>query len=180
MLASYRDLDITNSLRDITNKALDDLSKTFEETSRTTIQAKLFRLRAEQGFQANKKDAFINLSSYELTSDEKELLNLGLNCHYYPKRSQVDKKAQLELLYQQICDLHTKGKIDVNTGVQELLQAEGTKRRGTSISSALDPRLRKAAKQLRDNNDIVIRRADKSSIFVILDRDEYFRKWMMC
>ena len=36
--------------------------------------------------------------------------------------------------------------------------------------------MKQAAKSLRENNDIVIRRADKSNVFVILDRNEYRRK----
>ncbi|XP_076068333.1 uncharacterized protein LOC143040785 [Oratosquilla oratoria] len=48
--------------------------------------------------------------------------------------------------------------------------------RGHNRSSLLTPELRAAAKELKDNNDIVIRRADKSHIFVLLDKEDYLSK----
>ena len=116
------------------------------------------------------------MSNYSLTDDEKELLNLGLKCHFLPKPSREKKKAELELLYQQICKLARNGKISVNPDIQEQLQAESTKLRGTQHSNLISPRLREAAKHLRENENIVVRRADKSSIFVILNKDDYFAK----
>ncbi|XP_076059464.1 uncharacterized protein LOC143036092 [Oratosquilla oratoria] len=58
----------------------------------------------------------------------------------------------------------------------KLLQAESTKHRAHGRSSLLTAELRQAAKELRENNDIVIRRADKSDLFVILNRSEYIDK----
>ena len=40
----------------------------------------------------------------------------------------------------------------------------------------LTPRLGAAAKRLREDDSIVIRKADKTSIYVILDRSEYDKK----
>ena len=125
---------------------------------------------------SEQEDGFINLSNYELTQDQKDFLNLGLGCRIYPKWNQQDKKAELELLYQQICHYHKAGKIEVNPNIQEQLSAESTKHRGRTKSNLVTPRLRQAAKELRDESSIIIRRADKSSIFVILDRNDYLDK----
>ena len=123
-----------------------------------------------------KCDNFVNLSSHELTPDQKELLNLGLQCNFYPRANQQEKKAELELLYEQICEKHKAGKIRVNPDVQAQLLSESTKQRGSTKSRLVTPRLREAAKELRNNSDLIIRRADKSSVFVLLDRSDYISK----
>ena len=80
---------------------------------RTRVQRKLAKLYGGNIVLPESQDCFINLSDYELNDDEKELLNLGLNCHYLPKQSRQRKKAELELLYQQICQLARAGKVEV-------------------------------------------------------------------
>ena len=49
---------------------------------------------------------------------------------------------------------------------------ESTKTRGSCKSRLLSRSLHKAAKELRDNDNIVIRKADKSAIYVIMDKSE--------
>ena len=51
------------------------------------------------------QQGFVNLSSVELTDAQRELLNLGLNCHVLTPNSLTEKKAELELLYQDIIRL---------------------------------------------------------------------------
>ena len=80
------------------------------------------------------------------------------------------------MLYRNLCDLHKSGKIVLNSDLKEQLQAESTKQRAFGRGSLLTPALSRAAKELRDNRDIVIRRADKSEIFVILNRSDYLDK----
>ena len=55
-------------------------------------------------------------------------------------------------------------------------QAEATKDRNQQKKSSLPPHLWQAAKELRENKEVVIRRADKSQIFVILDSHDYHKK----
>ncbi|XP_076049599.1 uncharacterized protein LOC143030331 [Oratosquilla oratoria] len=88
----------------------------------------------------------------------------------------AEKTAKLELLIRNLCELHKKGKIDINPDIKELLQAESTKHRAHGHSSLLTAKLHQAAKQLCENNDIVIRRVDKSDLFVILNHLEYIDK----
>ena len=125
---------------------------------------------------SEKKQGFINMSKVELTEDQKELLNLGINFQFCPRFSQEHKKAELEILYEDILLLRSKGKIDVHPDLQESLMAESTKNRGGLRKSSLPAHLRRAAKELRENKDIIVRRADKSAVFVILDREEYDEK----
>ncbi|XP_076030436.1 uncharacterized protein LOC143018739 [Oratosquilla oratoria] len=132
-------------------------------------------------------ELFHNCSFASHLRDEIErALHHSLSMHANATESRVQKKlsrlygeektAELELLYRNLCELHKKGKIDMNPDIKELLQAESTKHRAHGRSSLLTAELRQAAKELRENNDIVIRRADKSDLFVILNRSEYIDK----
>ena len=167
---------VEDSVRDSILAALAQLAAEHYDVVRTRVQRKLSRLYGSKIVVPESKDCFINLSDHTLSDDEKELLNLGLNCHFLPKVSRQKKRAELELLYQQICQLAGNGKIEVNPDIQEQLQAESTRSRGTRRSSLISPKLRQAARELRENENIVVRRADKASIFVILNKDDYFDK----
>ena len=175
-LVQFNSLGLSDDVHDSVLTALRSQADAHRDVVRTRVQRKLAKLYGSKIAVPETKDCFINLSDHTLTDDERELLNLGLNCHYLPKVSRQKKKAELELLYQQICQLERNGKISVNPDVQEQLQSESTKIRGTRRSSLISPRLRQAARGLQDNESIVVRRADKAAIFVILNRDDYFTK----
>ena len=121
-------------------------------------------------------NCYLNLSSHELSENEKQFLNLGLNFHLQSRYDKMHKKTELEILYDNLLKLQDKNKINISPGLQEQLAAEGTKHRHGYHHSVLTPQLKDAANQLRSNDDIIIRRADKSSIYVILDKNEYFNK----
>ena len=59
--------------------------------------------------------------------------------------------------------------------IDELIGESG-RDRGHFNSQILTPALRKAAKELKNNEDIIVRKADKSAIFVIMNREEYNQK----
>ena len=122
------------------------------------------------------RDSFVNLSSYALTQDEIRFLNLGMNCHLTPKYSKIFKKIELEILYRNLLDLNSEGKILVSPDLSNLLSAEGTKHRNTKTKTIITPELRTAATNLKNNEDISIRKADKSATYVILNREDYLSK----
>ena len=124
----------------------------------------------------NNTDSFINLSSYDLSSEERKFLNLGLNCHVQPKYNRINKQANIEILYQNLLDLQSKKQIDIKPELADRLRNEGTKHRNPIHNSILTNSLKAAAKNLRNNKDIVIRRADKSAIYVIMNKSEYLGK----
>ena len=121
-------------------------------------------------------DAFINLSSYELSTDEREYLNLGLNCHIQPKYEKVKKQTNIEILYQNLLELESKKTIDMKQEIADRLRSEGTKHRNPRHTSILTDALKTAARNLKSNDDIVIRRADKSAVYVIMNKSEYVQK----
>ena len=115
----------------------------------------------------------VNLSDYQLSDTEKTLLNLGLNCHVQTPVDPFKEKVELEILYENILGLQDAKTADVNPNIRDQLRAEGTKVRSKERSNILTPELKEAAKNLRENKDIIIRRADKSNVFVILNREDY-------
>ena len=164
---------------DVREKILEHLA-TSEENSKHSnkvkIGKKLSKLYGGLLCTPENKDRFVNLSKVDLTDAQKEFLNLGLKCHFQSKNNVLDKKASLEMLYEDILKLEKEQKVTVNKALRERIIGESTKLRGSGKSQLLTKQLKEAAKQLRDNEDIVIRRADKASTFVILDKDTYIKQ----
>ena len=142
---------------------------------RENMMKKLSRLSGHEIFLPEECNRYINLSKYKLSKSEETLLNMGLNCHVMNPVDKYRKKVELEILYDDILKLQSDGIIEVKSDLRDQLRAEGTKVRGKKKSSVLTAEIKQAAKSLRENEEVVIRRADKSSIFVVLDRDEYRR-----
>ena len=121
-------------------------------------------------------DQYVNLSKHRLTEPEKELLNLGLNCHVSSKFDRYFKATEMEILYDSILKLETDRKITVSAGFRDQLRGEATKVRGDGRSTLFTPHLWEAAKSLRNNEEIIVRKADKCNMFVVIDMDEYKSK----
>ncbi|XP_076045754.1 uncharacterized protein LOC143027995 [Oratosquilla oratoria] len=175
-LEEFRNCVIASDLRDQIERALQHSLSMYINSTETRVQKKLSRLYGSKVLLPKRTDGYLNISNYILSDIQKEFLNLGLKCNYMPKFRKIEKTAELELLYRNLCELHKDGKINMNPDVKEQLQAESTKHRGVGGGSLLTAELRQAAKELRENKDIVIRRADKSDLFVILNRSDYFDK----
>ena len=144
--------------------------------NQTKTIKKLAKLYGGQIVLSEAKEGYINLSSIELTETQKELLNLGLSCHYQCKYDPLDKKAELEVLYQDILKLQKEKKVEIHQNLRDRLVGESSKVRERCKSKLLTRTLFNAAKELRGDDRIVVRRADKSSIYVIIDKEEYLVK----
>ena len=83
---------------------------------------------------------------------------------------------EFELLYQQFLDMAKDGKISIHNDLPENLRIESNKTLANNNSQLLTSAQRKACSSLRNNKNIVIREADKSKIYVILDRTTYQHK----
>ena len=171
----------TTTKDDILNE-LGNLLENYNNISRTRILKKLNFIYGSKGtfyrgiFLPQNTDCFLNLSQYNLSNNEKDFLNLGLNYHVQPKYCQLEKEAELESLYSKLLNLQDRNLITVNPRLCDLLTAESTKHRNPKYNPSIPKHLREAAKSLKDNNDVVIRRADKAQIYVLLDRKEYIEK----
>ena len=121
-------------------------------------------------------NCFTNLSDHQLSDSEKEFLNLGLNYHIQPRYDRLHKQTEMEILYNSLLDLEKQNKISINPRMAQQLACESTKHRNPYYKSSINPDLRNAARGLKDNPDIVVRKADKSSTYVILNKTDYLAK----
>ncbi|XP_043202156.1 uncharacterized protein LOC122370546 isoform X2 [Amphibalanus amphitrite] len=175
----YTELNNRNleaSIKEELLKCLDEKAENCNHANKAKIAKKLSNIYGGTFNLPLQKQGYVNLSSIELTNEQHNFLNLGLNCHIQSKRKGIDKKTELEVLYQDILQLEKNEKVVIKGDLKGELIGEGNKLRGNSNSKLLTKELKEAAKQLRDNDKIIIRRADKSPIFVILDKEEYLRK----
>ena len=161
----------SNILQTISNNA----AKVRQQTQRTMLR-KLQKLYGGPVLLPQGKQCYINLTQRNISPEEEEFLNLGLNCHTYSKFDPYKKKVELEILYNNILGLQKNGTVDINPNLKEQLRNEGTKRRGSTKSNILTPKLKEAAKTLREDETIVVRKADKSNMYVIMDKNEYKQK----
>ena len=122
------------------------------------------------------RDGYVNLAGTNLTESQKTLLNLGLQCHYMRKPHPESKRIETEILVDRLQRLQQENKIDLTPTVIDELVGEAGRQRNTFSSRILSQPLRKAAKELREREDIIIRKGDKSAVYVIMKRDEYLMK----
>ena len=148
-----------------------------ESVQKTKTLKKLNNLYQGQIFLKNEINCFINMSDYTLTALEKDYLNLGLNYHITPKYDKLTKETELEVLYNNLIELEVKNKITTSPRLRSLLAAESHKHRNPRYNkSHITKELKQAAKKLRENDEIIIRKADKSSLYVIMNKSDYINK----
>ena len=145
-------------------------------SEKTKILKKLNNLYNGHLVIKDEKKSFLNLSNYQLSPVEEEFLNLGLNLHIQSKYDKLHKHVQMELLYQNLVKMEKDQKIVTNPRLKELMSAEATKHRNVKHKSIITPELKTAAKNLKSNDDLIIRKADKTSIYVLLNKNDYISK----
>ena len=111
-----------------------------------------------------------------LTEDQIEFLNLGLKYSYIRKPHPESKRINTEILIDKLLHLHCQRKVTLSPTVVHDLVEESKVDCNHYHTKILTKRLKAAAKSLRDNNSIIIRRADKSTVYVILNKDQHFEK----
>ena len=156
--------------------ALLDEKNYYNQVVKNRVTKKLNRLYGGHVLLPETCDSYLNLSQKVLTADQKEFLNLGINCHIGSKFRSSEKTTELEILFESILKLQGENKVDVSPNLRHQLLAESTKHRRGKPHQLISDRLKKAAEELRNDPDIVIRKGDKSSLYVILNREDYHRK----
>ena len=183
-LKDIESYDCNPELKIPINKALDVILNASDNVVKTRTIKKLNNLYHSGNSDCKDRnlcykrniDQFINMSNYQLNTKEKEFLNLGMNCHVQPKYDKLHKQTELESLYQNLLQLEPKKMISLKPELADQLRNESTKHRNTKYKSIITQTLREAAHNLRNNNDIAIRKADKSATYVILNKNEYLSK----
>ena len=175
----YRQMGSCNACEEskaLIQKSLDCILDNSNKIHKTSILKKLNKFYNGQIVLKEEINCYVNLSDYELSQHEKDFLNLGLNYHIQPRYSKLHKQTELEVLYSSLLDLEKQNKVTINPRINELLAAECTKHRNPYYRSTISPELKNAAKNLKTNENIVIRKADKSSMYVILNKKDYLDK----
>ena len=137
LLEDIKRFDCDDESKTFVFNSLEDILLNFNNTCKTRILKKLNCLYQGREvkfgnsyiFIKDSVNSFINLSDYELESNEKEFLNLGLNCHLQPKYNKVNKQVEIEVLYQSLLKLEDKNEIRVKPEMADQLRCEGTKHR---------------------------------------------------
>ncbi|XP_076069602.1 uncharacterized protein LOC143041516 [Oratosquilla oratoria] len=119
---------------------------------------------------------YINLTDKHLTEDQEELLNLGLNCQVLSFPRPYQTRLEPVALMADLHKLANDGKVLLDDGIKEDLLREARVQRGNHNSRILKRRHKEAAKQLREDSSITIRRADKAASFVLIPTNEYTGK----
>ena len=169
--------EIPDATKENINECLNLLLLQFRHGVESRTIKKLSKLYGNNIKLPKCKDSYINLvPDLTLTDDQKDLLNLGLNCHYMSRTNPTRKRLELEVLLDDLHKLRQKGDVEVDPELPAALVAESAISRGSSRSGLIHRRHIDAAKALKENDNIIIRRADKASMFVILPKDEYLNK----
>lgn len=172
----YDKLELNVVLKQRSLEALQSIIDNHGRIAEERIKKKLARLYGGHIALPKPSESYVNLSDVELTTAQKNFLNLGINCPVLQRYDQTKKKAELAILFDDLCELERNGEIRVDPNTRELLQAESVKRRHRAQRGILTPELREAAKQLKENGELVVRRADKSETYVLLNKDTYLQK----
>ena len=103
---------------------------------------------------------------------------MGIQSYYHlqPKYDHLTEKTKIEMLYQNILNLEEKNEVVVIPDISNFLVAESSKNRFVKAPSKFSKKLKQAAFNLKQNNEIIIRKADKASIYVILNKKDYLDK----
>lgn len=124
------------------------------------------------------RQCFINLSNIEIKSEIAQIFELGMNCHLKSKYDNLIKKIEVEKLYRNICD--EKRKNNLNITDEERLKCElkrfGLQNNRDYNKNNISKEQLKLIKEFNADEDIITRKADKSSIFVIMNRADYSNK----
>ncbi|MPC62099.1 hypothetical protein E2C01_056181 [Portunus trituberculatus] len=121
----WDEADVIQDLR----QAIDEKLKKLNIQHRKGVEArnisKLTRLYGGNIKLPQPRNAFINLApGLELTDDQEELLNLGLDCHFMTKPRPHRKRLELEILLDNIKNLEKVKKITTSDNLPANILAE--------------------------------------------------------
>ena len=124
------------------------------------------------------KDSVINLPSVELPNDIREIFSLGMNCHLRQKYDHAHKKVEIEMLYENIKEKEKQKRVTIvdDACLKSDLEKFGMKKVNHFHEDLLTKEQYKMVKEFNQNDSIITRKADKSNVFVILDKDYYVQQ----
>ena len=139
---------------------------------------KLRQLYAGSVVLPESKNNIINLSSYQLTQQEENLLNHGLNFSIKSKINPITAKIEMEKLFFDVKCNESQRKIEIHdeADLKVKLQNFAIKNTTDHSKDSITKEERAALKNLRNNKEIVIQRPDKGGGVVVMDSEYYNSK----
>ena len=139
---------------------------------------KLVALNGGPVLRKEPRRSFLNLSTIEIEQDLSEIFDLGMNCHVRSKYDMLMKKIEVEKLYRGIADQKTRNKIYVTD--DERLKCElkrfSLRELKDFSSDVLTKEQHNKIKEFNNNENIIVRKADKSNLLVIMNKEDYASK----
>jgi archaellum component FlaF (FlaF/FlaG flagellin family) len=123
----------------------------------------------------NNASKVINLSNAEVCADLETIFKFGMNCHLKTKSTNLTKKIEIEKLFESVKNKEKKGEVFITE--EEILRNElkriGLHKTHDYNKDILTKEQLDRIKLFKENKNIIIRKADKSNTFVIMNRDNY-------
>ena len=139
---------------------------------------KLFHLYGGNIFRKQPRSSCVNLSNAVISDNISEIFSLGMNCHLKSKYDQNVAKIEIEKLYNSI--LQMRDNSDVIIDDEERIKCElkhfGMKERKDYSKSIISKEQYAQIKEFTSNSEIIVRKADKSNTFVVMNRTDYYTK----
>ena len=117
----------------------------------------------------------LNLSNTPLDQHMHDAFRYGMNCHLRSKYDLSRKKVELEKLYTQIETEKKKGTITIEDeeGLKCELKRFGLRSIRDYTRDVLIKEQHSLIKEFNNNENIIVRKADKSNTFVIMNKGDY-------
>ncbi|XP_076030866.1 uncharacterized protein LOC143019050 [Oratosquilla oratoria] len=163
-------------LRQLIDNSFCDIVMQFHHSTESRILKKHIYLNHGPLYLRQHRDGYVNLTNYSPTPDQTKLLNLGLDCLVLKKPGPHQKRVEIEIHLKNIYAPEKLGKVSTTPNLPADLLSEAGKSRGSFKSQLIDENLKKAARELQENEHIVVRRADKSAVYVLMTKEEYLQK----
>ena len=124
------------------------------------------------------KQRFLNLSDVNISPELAAIFDLGMNCHLRQKYDTLVKKIQIEKLYKNIQAKSKDNTITISEDDQLKCELKrfGLRKPQDFSKNLLDKDQFQLVKDFTRNPDVITRKADKSNLFVIMNKQNYVEK----
>jgi len=155
-------------------KFLDRSISKLDSTLKETQNRKLCNIYGGNIKMKQTSESVINLSSIDIDNNIVDIMSLGMNFQLQRKIDPIARKVEVEKLYENIKDKERNGSIKISddSNLKTELERFG-KKKLFGNKNPLTKDQNKLIKDFINNNDVIIRKADKSNIFVVLDMEKY-------
>ena len=139
---------------------------------------KLIKLYGSPIAMKQQRDSYVNLSDEKIDPDIEEIFNQGMNCHLKTKFDKTKRKVEVELFYENVREKVRNKKVTLEDEESFKCELErfGTKQVSDHTPHLLTKDQLSKVKEFNANSSIVTRKADKSNVYVVMNKVDYDNK----